>query len=488
MVLENMFNLQGAIQKILQFRTEWLQLDSSCLWEHASIVVQLGFYAIILVHLARNFPGLIRKNRRKVMNRGIDKTVKACALTKDFELFSCGDLTEIGERGINMSGGQKQRIQIARAAYQDADIYLLDDPFSAVDAHTGTQLLECLMGILKEKTILFVTHQVEFLPAADLILVMQNGRIAQAGRFEELMKQKIGFEVLVGAHSQALDSILSVENSSRTSQSPTADDELNTDSTSNAELLHTQHDSEHNLSLEITEKGGKLVQDEEREKGSIGKEVYWSYLTVVKGGALVPFILLAQSSFQILQVASNYWMAWASPPTSETEPKVAMDFISLVYVVLAVGSSLCVLARAVLVAKAGLWTAEKLFTNMLHSIFRAPMAFFDSTPFGRILNRQYYIPTARELARLAGIQRAPILHHFAESLSGAATIRAFDQQSVSCQEQQAQRGMCMTLQIWIWDIEIYAAYENSINEGKGMSWTKTGLSSISSKARPQHVL
>lgn len=71
-----------------------------------------------------------------------DKTVKACALTKDFELFSTGDLTEIGERGINMSGGQKQRIQIARAVYDDADIYLLDDPFSAVDAHTGTELFQ----------------------------------------------------------------------------------------------------------------------------------------------------------------------------------------------------------------------------------------------------------------------------------------------------------------------------------------------------------
>lgn len=71
-----------------------------------------------------------------------EKTIQACALIKDFELFSCGDLTEIGERGINMSGGQKQRIQIARAVYQDADIYLLDDPFSAVDAHTGTQLFQ----------------------------------------------------------------------------------------------------------------------------------------------------------------------------------------------------------------------------------------------------------------------------------------------------------------------------------------------------------
>ncbi|XP_059651709.1 putative ABC transporter C family member 15 [Cornus florida] len=412
-----------------------------------------------------------------------DRTVEACALNKDLELFSAGDLTEIGERGINMSGGQKQRIQIARAAYQDADLYLFDDPFSAVDAHTGKKLFEdCLMGILKDKTILYVTHQVEFLPAADLILVMQNGKIAQAGTFEELLKQNIGFEVLVGAHSQALESILTVESSSRTSKSAAIDGECDTDPTSNADLPLTNQESEHNISLEITEKDGRLVQDEERETGSIGKEVYWSYLTVVKGGALVPIIILAQSLFQVLQIASNYWMAWACPPTNETEPVAGMNFILLVYALLAAGSSLCVLVRATLVATTGLQTAQKLFTNMLHSVFRAPMAFFDSTPTGRILNRastdqsvvdlemaarlgwcafsiiqilgtiavmsqvawevfvifipvtaiciwyqQYYIPTARELARLAGIQLAPILHHFAESLAGAAAIRAFDQ-------------------------------------------------------------
>ncbi|XP_038906770.1 putative ABC transporter C family member 15 isoform X2 [Benincasa hispida] len=88
----------------------------------------------------------------------------ACALRKDLKLFPCGDLTEIGEREINMSGGQKQWIQIARVVYHDADVYLLDDPFSAVDANTGTQLFkDCLMGVLKEKTIIYVTHQVEFL-------------------------------------------------------------------------------------------------------------------------------------------------------------------------------------------------------------------------------------------------------------------------------------------------------------------------------------
>lgn len=412
-----------------------------------------------------------------------NRTVKACALTKDFELFSTGDLTEIGERGINMSGGQKQRIQIARAVYDDADIYLLDDPFSAVDAHTGTELFrDCLMGMLKEKTVLYVTHQVEFLPAADLILVMQNGRIAQAGTFEELLKENIGFEILVGAHNQALESVTTVENSSREPEQVTAECESSTEEPIlSVEFPHTKQDSEHNLSVEITEKEGKLVQDEEREKGSIGKEVYWSYLTIFKGGALVPIILLAQSLFQVLQIASNYWMAWACP-TGEAEPITGMNIILLVYTLFSVGSSLFVLLRASLVAITGLQTAEKLFNKMLHSIIRAPMAFFDSTPAGRILNRastdqsvldlemanrlgwcafsiiqligtiavmsqvawevfvifipvtaicvwyqQYYIPTARELARLAGIQRAPILHHFAESLTGAATIRAFDQ-------------------------------------------------------------
>ncbi|PHU04632.1 ABC transporter C family member 5 [Capsicum chinense] len=412
-----------------------------------------------------------------------DRTVDACSLKKDFELFPAGDLTEIGERGINMSGGQKQRIQLARAVYQDADIYLLDDPFSAVDAHTGTHLFqECLMRVLKGKTILYVTHQVEFLPAADLILVMRNGRIAQAGTFEELLKQNIGFEVLVGAHNQALESILTVESSSRVSEHAVTDGEIDTDSNIDAEFPHTTQDSEHNLCVQITEKDGRLVQDEEREKGSIGKEVYISYLTTVKGGAFVPIILLAQSSFQVLQIASNYWMAWSCPTGDAAPIEEKMNFILFVYVLLAVGSSLCVLVRSSFVVITGLRTAEKLFRNMLHSILRAPMSFFDSTPTGRILNRvstdqsvldlemanklgwcafsiiqligtiavmsqaawevfaifipvtavciwyqQYYIPTARELARLSGVQRAPILHHFGESLAGAATIRAFNQ-------------------------------------------------------------
>ncbi|KAL1295287.1 hypothetical protein AAHE18_19G200900 [Arachis hypogaea] len=298
------------------------------------------------------------------------------------------------------------------------------------------------------------TNRVEFLPAADLILVMQNGKITQAGKFEELLKQNIGFEVLVGAHSKALESILTVENSSRTAQNPIAEAESN----SNAKLMHKeQHDTVEDNPPERKGNEGKLVQDEERETGSISKE--------------------------ILQIASNYWMAWVCPTSSDAKPIFDMNFILLIYTVLSVSGVLCVLVRALLVAYTGLWTAQTFFTSMLHSVLRAPMSFFDSTPTGRILDRvstdqsildlematklgwrafsviqilgtiavmsqvawqvfaifipvtavciwyqRYYTPTARELARLAQIQIAPILHHFAESLAGAASIRAFDQE------------------------------------------------------------
>ncbi|KAG8082950.1 hypothetical protein GUJ93_ZPchr0014g47626 [Zizania palustris] len=143
-----------------------------------------------------------------------ERTIEACALVKDIEIFSDGDMTEIGERGMTMSGGQKLRIQIARAVYKDADIYLLDDPFSAVDPQTGRHLYKkCLMGVLRDKTVLYVTHQVEFLADADLIMVMHNGRIAQAGKFHEL-KQNVPFGVIFGAHLQAVEHVCNANGTS----------------------------------------------------------------------------------------------------------------------------------------------------------------------------------------------------------------------------------------------------------------------------------
>uniref|UniRef100_A0A803LN55 ABC-type xenobiotic transporter n=1 Tax=Chenopodium quinoa TaxID=63459 RepID=A0A803LN55_CHEQI len=417
---------------------------------------------------------------QKMDHEKYDRVLEACSLKKDLEILSFGDQTVIGERGINLSGGQKQRIQLARALYKDADIYLFDDPFSAVDAHTGSHLFkECLLGLLESKTVIYVTHQVEFLPAADLILVMKDGSILQAGKYNDILASGTDFMELVGAHKDALSALDSVEPGVT---KPKVDEE-----SSDKKALEESDVGKIEKYDDMTGLKRQLVQDEEREKGSVGLSVYWKYLITAYGGALVPLILLAQILFQTLQILSNYWMAWATPVSSEAKPIVNSKTLILVYVALAIGSSFCILARASLLVTVAYKTATSLFGKMHSCIFRAPMSFFDATPSGRILNRastdqsavdlnipsqigafafsfiqllgiivvmsqitwqvfvifipvtavslwyqQYYIPSARELYRLVGVTKAPVIQHFAETVSGATTIRSFDQESTFC--------------------------------------------------------
>ncbi|KAI4294947.1 hypothetical protein MLD38_040782 [Melastoma candidum] len=417
----------------------------------------------------------------KDMNRERYNTVlQACSLKKDLEILPCGDQTVIGERGINLSGGQKQRIQIARAIYQDADVYLFDDPFSAVDAHTGSHLFkECLLGLLSTKTVIYVTHQVEFLPAADLILVMKDGKIIEAGKYDDILRGGSNFIELVGAHKKALAELSSMQASGSKAENGTT--ELDGKVMENSDGKDGQKGN-----TEDTNDGakGQLVQEEEREKGSVGLSVYWKYITTAYGGALIPLILLGHILYQVLQIGSNYWMAWATPASDEAEPPVSGLRLILVYVALSVGSSLCTLFRSTGLATVSYKTATILFEKMHHCIFRAPMSFFDATPSGRILNRastdqstidtdmmyqfagfassliqligiiavmsqvawqvfiifipataaclwyqQYYISAARELSRLVGICKAPVIQNFAETISGSTTIRSFDQES-----------------------------------------------------------
>ncbi|KAJ6387922.1 hypothetical protein OIU77_026478 [Salix suchowensis] len=382
------------------------------------------------------------------MNRErYDKVLEACSLKKDLETLPFGDQTVIGERGINLSGGQKQRIQIARALYQDAQIYLFDDPFSAVDAHTGSHLFkEVLLGVLSSKTVIYVTHQVEFLSVADLILVMKDGRIAQAGKYDDILHSGSDFMILVGAHKAALSALDSRQ------AGPVSENE---EKHSTDGIAHNEENKDSRIGKadEVAQPQAQLVQEEEREKGSVGFPIYWKYITTAYGGALVPFILLAQLLFQILQIGSTYWMAWATPASKDAKP---------------VGTKLQLYYS----------------TNCISAFFRAPMSFFDATPSGRILNRastdqsalemeipnivgelaiqaitllgiiavmsqvawqvfivsipviaaciwyqQYYIPSARELSRLIGVCNAPVIQNFAETISGATTIRSFDKES-----------------------------------------------------------
>ncbi|KAI3832051.1 hypothetical protein MKW92_029075 [Papaver armeniacum] len=386
------------------------------------------------------------------------RVLEACSLEKDLGVLPFGDQTIIGERGINLSGGQKQRTQIARALYQDAEIYLFDDPFSALDAHTGTHLYkECLLKFLKSKTVIYTTNQVEFLPSADLILVLKEGKITQSGTYNEILTSGTDFMELVGAHKKAL---LGHKKSASETGALSSD------------IIISNFDDETGI-----------VKDSISTKGRVSVEVYWQYITATFKGALVPFIVLAQVIYQILQIQSDYWISSRTPVSKDISSPIEASTL-ITYTALASSSSLFVFIRVVLVVIVGYRTATILFKRMHLCIFRALMSFLDATPSGRILDRasedqeevdcytalmfgglvmnvtrllavigvmgqggwqiyliyvpvalfciwyqQYSITATRELGRLKGVSSAPLKQHFIESISGLTTIKCFDQDS-----------------------------------------------------------
>ncbi|XP_057516666.1 ABC transporter C family member 3-like [Amaranthus tricolor] len=399
-----------------------------------------------------------------------DQVLGACCLKKDLEILSFGDQTIIGERGINLSGGQKQRIQIARALYHDVDIYLFDDPFSAVDAHTGSHIFkEVLHGLLSEKTVLYVTHQVEFLNTADIIVVMKNGRIAQIGKYDEILNPGSDFIQLVGARSATMS---------------TLDSNMAAATDGNVIVRHGVVNGEaHDEKTASLGTAAQLIKEEQREKGGVGFSVYWKYVTTTYRGVFVFFIILANILLQVLQLGSTYWLAWAAP-SADIQPVVSRSTLMIVYASFTLGICFCTVFVDIFIVIIGYRTATTLFRKMLQSIFHAPMSFFDATPSGRILNRcskdqsaletqissmlegvisnairllfmvalmstvawqvlvifiplifasiwyqQYYMPLSRELSRLSGVCEAPVIQYFSETISGITTIRSFDQES-----------------------------------------------------------
>ncbi|KAF8018550.1 hypothetical protein BT93_H3434 [Corymbia citriodora subsp. variegata] len=414
--------------------------------------------------------GTVRENilfGRKFNSAFYENVLESCAMKQDIELWSDGDLTAIGERGMNLSGGQKQRIQLARAVYSESDVCFLDDPFSAVDAHTRTHLYKkCLMQMLSRKTVIYSTHQLEFLDAADLILVMKDGCIVQSGKFEDLIADPQGELVKqLSAHRRSVNQVKPAQEDRTSSIKPCQASEIK---------IVEENSEEH-----IKNKNLRKKTQEESETGRVKWSLYSNFVTCTYKGALVPITLLCHVLFQGLQMASNYWIAWAT----EDNCKVSREKLIGVFILLSGGSSIFILGRAVLLSTIAIKTAQHLFNVMISSVFRAPISFFESTPSSRILDRSstdqsrvdtdipyrlaglvfaliqllsiivlmsqvawqifvlflmiiaismwyqaYYINTARELARMVGIQKAPILHHFSEAVTGAALVRCFNRE------------------------------------------------------------
>ncbi|KAJ4887060.1 ABC transporter C family member 8 [Raphanus sativus] len=404
--------------------------------------------------------GTIRDNilyGKPMEARRYNAAIEACALDKDLSDFRHGDLTEIGQRGLNLSGGQKQRIQLARAVYADADVYLLDDPFSAVDAHTaGVLFHKCVEDSLKEKTVILVTHQVEFLSEVDQILVMEEGSITQSGKYEELLKMGTAFQQLVNAHNESMGDLRQVG--------------------INREMGDIDVDKvkEETTTMEDI-RGIQLTQEEEKESGYVGLKPFLDYFRVSQGWFLLSATVLGQVGFVVFQAASTYWLAFAIGI-----PKLSTTMVIGVYSIISTLSAGFVYSRAVTTAYLGLKASKAFFSGFTNAVFKAPMLFFDSTPVGRILTRassdmnildfdipsafilvvvpaieltaaliimtyvtwqviiiallalaatkvvqDYYLASARELIRINGTTKAPVMNYAAETSLGVVTIRAF---------------------------------------------------------------
>ncbi|GMN37023.1 hypothetical protein TIFTF001_006472 [Ficus carica] len=400
-----------------------------------------------------------------------EKAIEACALDKDINSFDHGDLTEIGQRGINLSGGQKQRIQLARAVYNDADIYLLDDPFSAVDAHTAAILFnECVMVALRNKTVILVTHQVEFLSQVDKILVMEGGQITQSGSFEELLKVGTTFEQLLNAHIDA-----------KTTLGPSYDEgegESQMGDVVWSEEIHDSYSIQQSSEGEISAKDlprAQLTKEEEKEIGDFGWKPYWDYLSISKGSLLLVLGSITHFCFVELQAAAAYWLALAIQVQNITS-----GMLIGIYTAISTLSAVFVYVKSIFVAYLGLRASKAFFSGFTDAIFKAPMLFFDSTPVGRILTRAssdlsivdydipfsiiftvagaiefltmiavmasvtwqilivaifsmiaskyvqgYYLASAREIIRINGTTKAPITNYVSETSLGVVSIRGF---------------------------------------------------------------
>uniref|UniRef100_A0A3P8P981 ATP-binding cassette, sub-family C (CFTR/MRP), member 2 n=1 Tax=Astatotilapia calliptera TaxID=8154 RepID=A0A3P8P981_ASTCA len=334
------------------------------------------------------------------------KVIEACALAPDLELLPGGDLTEIGEKGINLSGGQKQRVSLARAVYSQADIYLLDDPLSAVDSHVGKHLFENVIGpngLLKDKTRILVTHGISFLPYVDEIVVLENGVISEVGSYENLRASG-------GTFSKFLDTYATEQRNQRNSE--TGDYNLflmkpGKQLVSNTIFsrmsisfffffifsvrLRRNNSLTKSANADEPQKGQKLIEKETMEIGQVTKcFLFLQYLRAMGWGysAMVFLIYFIQTA---AFTGQNLWLSdWTSDSVeyyNMTYPSWKRDTRVGVFGALGVAQGLFVFFGTLLLANASIDASRILHSRLLNNILRVPMVFFDTTPIGRVINR-----------------------------------------------------------------------------------------------------
>ncbi|CAH3031170.1 unnamed protein product [Pocillopora meandrina] len=313
------------------------------------------------------FSGTIRENILFGLpfdEQKFQHVVDICGLTKDFTDLVHGDLTEIGERGATLSGGQKARVGLARAVYSDADIYLLDDPLSAVDTKVGKKLFEgCICNHLSGSIRLLVTHQLQHLKGLDHIAVMKNGSIINEGTFTELRQD--------GTFSDLEEFILEFE----------GNQELSTAEERDRFLLSKM---EPVPSAPEQPVAGIKEDEENLMSGTVTWRLYCKYF---KEGLPLPMILVLAVSLiaaQVSLIVPNWWLAKIAEMSNEKQKAVDTHVI---YAILVAVSIIILTASSLLFYYILLKASETLHKKMTIATIKAPVFFFDTNPAGRILNR-----------------------------------------------------------------------------------------------------
>uniref|UniRef100_G1QGT6 Multidrug resistance-associated protein 1 n=1 Tax=Nomascus leucogenys TaxID=61853 RepID=G1QGT6_NOMLE len=441
--------------------------------------------------------------------------IQACALLPDLEILPSGDRTEIGEKGVNLSGGQKQRVSLARAVYCNADVYLFDDPLSAVDAHVGKHIFENVIGpkgMLKNKTRILVTHSMSYLPQVDVIIVMSGGKISEMGSYQELLARDGAFAEFLRTYASTEQEQDPEENGSKVMDEEEAgvtgvsgpgkeakqmeNGMLVTDSAGkqlqrqlSSSSSYSGDISRHHSSTAELQKAGakkeetwKLVEADKAQTGQVKLSVYWDYMKAI--GLFISFLsIFLFMCNHVSALASNYWLSlWTDDPIvngTQEHTKVRLS----VYGALGISQGIAVFGYSMAVSIGGILASRFLHVDLLHSILRSPMSFFERTPSGNLVNRfskeldtvdsmipevikmfmgslfnvigacivillatpiaaiiipplgliyffvqRFYVASSRQLKRLESVSRSPVYSHFNETLLGVSVIRAFEEQ------------------------------------------------------------
>ncbi|KAI4538916.1 hypothetical protein MG293_011183 [Ovis ammon polii] len=332
------------------------------------------------------FPGTVRSNilfGKKYEKDRYEKVIRACALEKDLHNLK-EDVIVRGDGGTPLSEGEKARVSLARAVYQDADIYLLDDPFSAVDAGVSRHLFEqCIRQVLKEKITILVTHQLQYLEDASQILILRDGKMVERGTYSEFLKSGIDIFSLFEKENEQSEP-------SPVPGTPTVISE-SLGQSPRPSLKDVAPEDQDTENIQVT------LPLEDHLEGKVGFKTYVNYFTAGADWPVIIFLILVNIAAQVAYVLQDWWLAFWSNLQSDLYSGVLVkedeDVVSVlnwyleVYSGLTVSTVLFGITRSLLIFYILVNSSRTLHNKMLETILRSPVLFFNRNPIGRILNR-----------------------------------------------------------------------------------------------------